>query len=52
MKYCAFYYPLSLRERAGVRGKIAVKLPLILSFSRREKEPGVCGGAHYLLHAQ
>jgi hypothetical protein len=30
MKYCAFYYPLSLRERAGVRGKIAVKLPLIL----------------------
>ena len=48
MKYRAFYYSLSLRERAGVRGKISVKLPLILSFSRREKEPGVGGGAHYL----
>ena len=31
-----------------MRGKIAVKLPLILSFSRREKEPNKCRGAHYL----
>src|SRR3989344_2761317 len=35
-------------DRVGVRGKIVVKLPLILSFSRREKEPNECRGAHYL----
>jgi hypothetical protein len=27
MKYCAFYYSLSLRERAGVRGENSCKTP-------------------------
>ena len=40
--YCCPVNPLSLRERAGERGPISANLlilhPLILSFSRREKE--------------
>jgi hypothetical protein len=40
------FFPLSLRERVGVRGKIIVKYPLILSFSLREKEPDCRGDVH------
>jgi hypothetical protein len=32
-------FSLSLRERAGVRADGSEKTALILSFSRREKEP-------------
>jgi hypothetical protein len=42
------FLPLPPGE-GGVRGKISVKLPLILSFSHREKGPKGYDGAHYIL---
>ena len=44
------FHSLSLRERVRVRGKFTGNIPLILSFSRREKGPesGACEN-YYLL---